>query len=470
MNINNSKKFLKSHKQAIILGLILFFAFILRIYSLGTSPLWIDEATSVDAGMQVLKTGFPISDSGMSHGAYFLHYSIALFLAIAQTEFFARIVSVIFGLLTIFLAYKVGKEYSNSTALISALLFSVFYLEIFFSRQARYYQLLQLAFFASLYFLYKSKENKTYLIPSILCFFIALDTHLQAIVLAPFLILHILVYNRKQSWATIFPLIPLIRRIFSVPNLSSQSIETTTNYATRYLFNFRNSFFILILAIPGIIIGFIKKQRLSFLLFVPTLFVLLGTFSLKTYALRYSYLAVFPTLIFVAVLFGFLYDKYGKQMLFPLFLIILIPSNIFFPYNFTTILIPGDYQLRDSSTPSTDYKNLPEELKQEMINSKLISYFPSDVEFYLKRPDYVIPFNFNGLSPDQSSMNNSQGILVDRYSGALILQEIPEKPYLLTADRFSVSKLFPEQRQSFKELTEDCEKVYSNFDLEIWKC
>jgi hypothetical protein len=61
------------------------------------------------------------------------------------------------------LAYFIGKEYSKSGGIISALFFAVFYLEVFFSRQARYYQLFQLAFFASLYFLYKSKENPKWL-------------------------------------------------------------------------------------------------------------------------------------------------------------------------------------------------------------------------------------------------------------------------------------------------------------------
>lgn len=456
--------------ELIALIAILAFGLFLRVYSLGSSPFWIDESISANAAKQVLKTGLPISDSGMSHGAYFLHTSMAFFMLFGETEFFARIVSVIFGLLTIFLAYKIGKEYSTSTGLISALLFSVFYLEVFFSRQSRYYQLLQLAFFASLYFLYKSKDKKLFLIPSILCFFIALDTHLQALVLAPFLILHIVIYNRKQSWSAIFPAIPLVRRALRVPGLTSQSVESTTNYASRYLMNFRNSFFMLILAIPGIILGFMKRKRLSFLMLVPAIFVLIGTFSLKTYALRYSYIFVFPLLLFVAILFGYLYDKYGKSMIVPLFLIILIPSNIFFPHTYTTILSPVDYQLNDPSAPITDYKNLPEELKQEMRSNILISYFSSDVEFYIKKPDFIVPFNFNGLSPDQSSMNNSKGELVDRYSGSPVLTKRPSQTYFLTADRFSVSKLFPEQRQFLQELTQDCEKVHSNFDLEIWKC
>jgi hypothetical protein len=462
------KKFIKQHKTSILLTVILLFAFFLRVYSLGTPPFWIDEAISTSASLNILEKGVPIADSGVNHKTYFLHYSMALFLSIAQTEFFARFVSVIFGLLTIILAYKIAKEYTKSAGMVTALLFALFYLEVFFSRQSRYYQLLQLAFFASIYFLYKSKEEPKYLIFSIITFFIALDTQLQALVLAPFIIAHILVYNRKQWFYIILPLIPLISRFFRLSNLAADNLAK--NYLIQYSSYISNINYLLVLFIPGVILGFLKKRRLTLLILIPSIMAILGVFILKTFALRYSYFFIFPLLLYVGVLFGWLYDKYGKLMIIPLLLLILIPSNIFFTYNYSMMLLPINYQLNDYSAPYTDYKNLPEELKKEMINSKLISYFSADVEFYIKKPDFVVAFGLNGLTPDQISINNSKGQLVDRYSGSLILQEIPDKPYFLTADKFSVSKLFPEQRQFLKELTEDCEKAYSAIELEIWKC
>jgi hypothetical protein len=472
--MKNLNKFIKQHKTAILLTIILLFGLFLRIYALGTPPFWVDESISTSASLSILEKGFPISDGDMNHKTYFLHYSMALFLSIAQTEFFARIVSVIFGLLTIFLAFKVGEEYSNSTGLISALFFTVFYLEVFFSRQSRYYQLLQLAFFASLYFLYKSKEKPKYYLPlSILAFFIALDTQLQALVLAPFIILHILYFNKKHWLYSIFPIVPLATRFLKLFNLTpgtEQIRETAVNYASRYFSYTSNMLYLLILFIPGTILGFMKNKRLTLTFLLSSIITLIGIFALKTFAFRYAYFFVFPLLLFTAVLFGYLYDKYGKTIFIPLFLLILIPSNLFFPHTYINVFTPINYHFNDPSAPYTDYKILPEELKQEMIGSKLISYFASDVEFYIKKPDFVVPFGLNGLTPDQVSINNSQGQLVDRYSGALILQDIPEKPYFLTADRFSTSKLFPNQRQFLNQLTNNCTKAYSNHDLEIFKC
>ena len=43
----------------------------------------------------------------------------------------------IIGMFTIVLAYFIGKEYSKTGGIISALFFSVFYLEVFFSRQGK---------------------------------------------------------------------------------------------------------------------------------------------------------------------------------------------------------------------------------------------------------------------------------------------------------------------------------------------
>ena len=159
----------KVKKEYLFLMIILIFAFFLRVYSLGTPVFWVDEATSSVASLMILEKGFPIFDSGLFYDrALLFHYLQAFFLLFGQTEFLARFVSVIFGLLTIVLIYFIGKEYSNSGGIISALFLSVFYLEVFFSRQARFYQFFQLLFFLSLYLLYKSKDDSRFLYLSLI--------------------------------------------------------------------------------------------------------------------------------------------------------------------------------------------------------------------------------------------------------------------------------------------------------------
>jgi mannosyltransferase len=147
----NIPKFIKKNKEYILLSIILLFGAFIRIYALGQPPLWVDEAISGITAINIIEKGFPVLDSGILYGrAYLFHYLQAFFLLFGQTDFLVRFASVIIGLLTIVLAYFVGKEYSSkSGGIIAALFMAIFYLEVFYSRQARFYQLFQLLFFSS---------------------------------------------------------------------------------------------------------------------------------------------------------------------------------------------------------------------------------------------------------------------------------------------------------------------------------
>jgi hypothetical protein len=145
---------------------------------------------------------------------------------------------------------------------------------------------------------------------------------------------------------------------------------------------------------------------------------------------------------------------------------------LFFPYTSVNILSPIDYSLHDSTAPVSDYKNIPEDLLVHMRSPDilLISYFSSDVEWNIRKPDYVLPFSMDGRGYDHISTNNSEGEVVDRYSGALMLDFIPEESYYLTADRFSVSKLKPTQRDFFNLLTENCETSFEGNSFKVYYC
>ncbi len=464
--------FKKINWEIVLLILILCFAFFIRVYNLGTPSLWVDEATSTIASKMILAKGIPLFDSGLLYSrAYIFHYSQAFFMLFEQTDFFVRFISVIFGLLTVVLAYFIGKEYSKTGGIISALFMAVFYLEVFFSRQARFYQLFQLMFFLSIYLLYKSKKNPNYIYFALVSFLITLDTQIEGLVLAPFFIIWILIYQKKWKKLLAFiPAILLIWKIFSVFGLPSGSTESAMNYFGDYLFYIKNMIYLIILSIPGIILAFKKNKELTLFILVPSLITLIGIFSLQTFALRYAYFFVFPLVLYSSLLISFLYKKYGKIILIAILILLIIPSNLFFPQTFVNIIKPIDYNFNDYSAPAINYKNIPWDILDELKNSEnvLISYFSSDVEWYVRKPDYVLPFSMDGRGEDQISINSSNGE-VDRYSGALILKEVPEDYYLI-ADSFSVSKLKEGQREFLEELTEGCEEIYDAEDLKIYNC
>jgi len=468
------KFFKKLNLEYLLLAVILVFGFFLRVWRLGVPSLWIDESISTIASMNILAKGLPLFDSGLLYGrAYLFHYLQAFFLLFGQTDFLARFVSVIFGLLTIFLAYKIGKEYSRSGGIISALFMAVFYLEVFYSRQARFYQLFQLMFFLSLYLLYKSKDNPKYLYFSLIAFFITINTQIAGLVLAPFFIIHILVYNKKwRRYLAILPGISIIQKFLPAKGLSADSTSSTINYASRYANYTNNLLYMIILFVPGVIWGFFKKRRLTSLIVLPSIILLIGIFTLQTFALRYAYFVVFPLVLYSSLLISFLYEKYGKIMIIVIVGLLIIPSNLFFPYTSVNILKPIDYALYDASAPTTDYKNVPIELIEELRNSDnvIISYFSSEGEWYIRKPDYVLPFSMDGRGDDQISLELDDGSVVDRYSGAPMLSEVLSGEYYLIADSFSVSKLKPEQRERLKDLAEGCEIVYEERDLKIYEC
>ncbi|MEA3248336.1 MAG: glycosyltransferase family 39 protein, partial [Nanoarchaeota archaeon] len=449
-------------------------AFFLRVFRLGQPSLWVDEATSTIASKMILLKGLPIFDSGLLYSrAYLFHYLQSFFLLFGETDFLVRFASVIIGLATIVLAYFIGKEYSKSGGLISALFMSVFYLEVFYSRQARFYQLFQLMFFLSLYLLYKSKKNPKFLYASLVALFITINTQIAGLVLAPFFIIHILIYSKKwRKYLSVIPAIPLIQKFSPAKGLSADSTSSAINYASRYASYTHNLIYMIVLFVPGVIWSFFKKKRLTLLIILPSSVLLIGIFSLKTFAFRYAYFAVFPLILYFSLFLSFLYEKYGKIILIVIAVLLIFPSNLLFPYTSVNILKPIDYSLHDSSAPTTNYKNLPPELLANLENSEntLISYFSSDVEWNIRRPDYVLPFSMNGMGYDHISYNNSKGDVVDRYSGALMLDSIPERPYYLVADRFSTSKLKPDQRELLGNLTEECDVSYENFDLRVYFC
>jgi hypothetical protein len=459
---------MKIKLEIVFLVLIILFGLFIRVYDLGVAPLWIDESTSAMASKMILEKGVPVFDSGYAFSrANVFHYMQAGIMGFGISDFSARFISVIFGLLTILLGYFIGKEYSKSGGVIVALFLSVFYLEVVFSRQARMYQLFQLMFFLSLYLLYKSREKNWLIYPALVSLYVTIDTQIAGLVLCPFFILFMLKYTKKR-WLTVIPLIPLIRKFLSLFGLSSGGDSTLVdNYISSY-FSFASSMhYLIVLFIVGCIWAFYHKKLLTLLLVIPALTLLIGIFNLQTFALRYAYFFVFILVLYGSLLLSFLYEKYGKFMLVSLLLVLIVPSTLFFPITGINVFTL-DYSYYDPTAPVTDYKNLDEALVLDLKSSTLVSLFSSDVEWYIKKPDYVIPFSMDGRGEDQISYNSSN-LVVDRYSGALILDDSFVSGYVL-ADSFSFSKLKPNQREEFENLVENCDLVKGKRDLRIYYC
>ena len=138
----------------IALLLLTIYGFVLRIYDLGYQSLWYDEGYSVNAALCMLERGLPILPSGYIYSKGILNTSLiaSSIGLLGVSEFSARLPSILFGTLTIPLAFFFTKRIADKRiALITAFLVTFSMLEIAWSREARMYQQLQFFYILSLY-------------------------------------------------------------------------------------------------------------------------------------------------------------------------------------------------------------------------------------------------------------------------------------------------------------------------------
>lgn len=135
-----------------IIFLIILLGFSLRFYNLAKESLWIDE---IDGGILLAKQSItyllnPNVNLPVSTYHIILHYWMQIF---GQSEFSVRFPSLIFGVLSIFMIYKLGKAlFNQEIGLLSALILAISPFHIHYSQEARPYSLLMLLSLISTYY------------------------------------------------------------------------------------------------------------------------------------------------------------------------------------------------------------------------------------------------------------------------------------------------------------------------------
>lgn len=160
------KKF-KLAKEKKWLVVIMLLGIFLRIYSLGAESFWLDESETV--------YGTTLDPSTIIHNIYTkvlayenfvytkggsmpLYYLTAYFWTklVGLSEFKLRLLSAIFGTLSIYLVYVIGKEFfSEKVGLVAAFILSINHQHIYYSQEARAYSLLVFVTMLSVYFFYR---------------------------------------------------------------------------------------------------------------------------------------------------------------------------------------------------------------------------------------------------------------------------------------------------------------------------
>jgi mannosyltransferase len=131
----------KNHVEWLILLSIILLSLALRLYHLDFLPLWYDEAVSYTRALMPIDEIIEktiATDTWPPLYYIFLHYVIYP----GSSEFTIRLSSTLFGILTIWVIYRIAKIINSSqTAWVSALLMAVSPLHITYSQEARGYAL-----------------------------------------------------------------------------------------------------------------------------------------------------------------------------------------------------------------------------------------------------------------------------------------------------------------------------------------
>ena len=161
MNINTLILKFKSRTDLQLLTIIILIGMVFRLYQLGFENIWLDEAFSIGVAKRSIET-IIFSKQDFANPPLFcaiLHF----FIKYNDSEFIVRLPSAIFGTVSIFLIYVLGRYlFSIKEGLISAFLLSISIIHINYSQETRSYALMVFLTLMTIIFFYKAytQNNK----------------------------------------------------------------------------------------------------------------------------------------------------------------------------------------------------------------------------------------------------------------------------------------------------------------------
>jgi len=140
----------KRKKTIAILALILLIATATRLYGINSESLWFDEAFSVYHAQQSLGHIVTLPESTPPLYLITLHFFTKVF---GNSEFWVRMPSLIFGVLSVLLIFLLAKKiFNQKVGVYASLLLAFSSYHVYYSQEARTYSLLVFLSILSMYF------------------------------------------------------------------------------------------------------------------------------------------------------------------------------------------------------------------------------------------------------------------------------------------------------------------------------
>lgn len=315
--------------------------FFTRIINLPLLPVFNDEAIYIDWGQKMLATGnffLSLADGKQP----LLMWIFGLMANIFPDPLFgARLVSVIFGFLSLLAIYKISKQYfSHSVAVISVVLYITSPLFLFFDRQALMESALTALSLWSLYYLHQllttAKIKYTVYLGLLWGIGMSLKSSFSVFVITSLVILFLAVEKSLSDKVKWFFLISPIMLIIIIPLLLQPEFSQIITLNSRFAYTldelltfplaawqkniqsiiditFWQTLFILGILIPIAIIKLFAKTKILVLWYLLGLLIYL--FSTKSASTRYLISFLPLGLIFVSYLLTRLPKKFSLPLL-----------------------------------------------------------------------------------------------------------------------------------------------------------
>lgn len=485
-----------------ILGLILVYSIVLRVLFLGTDSMWIDESISAVTAQGIIDNSSPILESGAVYSrAEIFHYLMAGFILVFGGDFGARFVSVLFGVLTVYLGYIFGRKFIGKGfgGLGFALLLCVSSMEIIYSQQARFYQAFQFFYFLSFYLFYKIailKESlfdkwkvKSSVISGLLSWIclvlsVMMTIHLQFMgyILLP-LFLGVYIINNVFTNGLIRGIGQLFRdKVFMILGLigvicgiylafriqgmlSLDYFERSFYYGNLYSVFSWEYFPLMFLSLLGFIVALFNNWRLHLSLFSFVVIPFIGMFFVKFFATRYIYFATFFLFFYLV----YLLSKMHFRVLIMLILFVFYAGYVF---DFNGIKHPN----YDFSMPVSDYKGAYEFVLDDINNLSeldlIATWTPASV-WYGNGANYWINYSISGGS-NSWIIYNETGL--EKFANAVILNSVDDisrniemnsSDFVVVLDYQAKNKIGSSWLEFFEV---NCDKVFSGYQIEVLLC
>jgi len=194
------KNFLRK-KYLLTLIVILLLGFVLRLYDLGKESLWYDEAKGIEELNQpslssMLKEKIEYHITPPFYQTFFYFW-----MKLGKSEFWARLPSALFGILSIYFIFALTSYiYNKKVGLIAAFILAISRINIYYSQEARVYSFFVFVAIISYYLFLLAIDNKQrkYYTFYLISLIVLLYTHYYGIFIVFSQLLYLIWINRKR--------------------------------------------------------------------------------------------------------------------------------------------------------------------------------------------------------------------------------------------------------------------------------